>query len=189
MLRRSLALAVRPLGRRTLAAHAAAAPKPAAPPAAAGKGSFLDKFPKHPDYEGLEGVVRYRFPHNYQVRGPAARARPPRPERTRLLTQLPSGPGGRAAAAARRRAAADHGERARRRGRAAGEDASAAPRRPNGGGTSSAPGARGTGERRMCVRGCADKPRGARCGGGARVWATASSSSARARPCRPPRTP
>ena len=29
--------------------------------------SALDKFPKHPDYEGVEAIFRYYMPHNYQV--------------------------------------------------------------------------------------------------------------------------
>ena len=29
--------------------------------------SAFDKFPKHPDYEGVEAIFRYYMPHNYQV--------------------------------------------------------------------------------------------------------------------------
>ena len=34
----------------------------------AAKPSFMDSLPKHPDYQGVEAVVRFYLPHNGQVR-------------------------------------------------------------------------------------------------------------------------
>ena len=65
MLRRAIASASRaaaPVQRR-FASTAAQAEN-----AATKEASFMDKLPKHPDYQGVEAVVRYYLPHSGQVR-------------------------------------------------------------------------------------------------------------------------
>lgn len=69
--------AARPVQRR-FAQTAAAAEEGVA----AKKPSFMDSLPKHPDYQGVEAVVRYFLPHNGQVRcalaaTPSSAALPP----------------------------------------------------------------------------------------------------------------
>jgi hypothetical protein len=65
MLRRAIASASRaaaPVQQR-FASSAAKAES-----AVAKEASFMDKLPKHPDYQGAEAVVRYYLPHSGQVR-------------------------------------------------------------------------------------------------------------------------
>ncbi len=65
MLRRAIASASRAAApaQRRFASSAAQAES-----AATKEASFMDKLPKHPDYQGAEAVVRYYLPHSGQVR-------------------------------------------------------------------------------------------------------------------------